>query len=120
MVWGEKKYKCHILVSCKNFIVGRGDDIPVYLLWGIHAAVTVLLIYGNGYMMNSKLLHQALLSIANNHLLSAKIVILDLHLIVILDLHFIEAIHQAEVKGIFLIQTLCLFKTRHNMNLTKF
>lgn len=72
---GEKKYKCRILVSCKNFITGRGDDIHVYFLWGIHAAVTILLIYGNGCMMNSKLLQQAPLSTVNinNHLLSAQI-----------------------------------------------
>lgn len=84
---GEKKYKHRILVSCQNFIVGDGifilgddifivgDDIHVYFLWGIHAAVTILLIHGNGCMMNSKLLQQAQLSAVNinNHLLSAKI-----------------------------------------------
>lgn len=47
----------------------------VYFLWGIHTAVALLLIYGNGCTMNSKQLQQAPLSAVNinNHLLSAKI-----------------------------------------------
>ena len=69
---GEKR---QVLVSCQNLLAGRGDDIHVSFPWGIHAAVTILLIYGNGCMMNTKLLQQAPLSTVNinNHLLSAEI-----------------------------------------------
>ena len=80
---GEKKYKRRILVSCQNFIVGRSDDIHVYFLWGIHAAVMILLIYVNGCMMNSELLQQAPLSTVNIYSLQRflPLVILALHFI---------------------------------------